>query len=118
MPELSPVKVYVPPPAVVELGIATGFDFMLQDRGGIGHEKLTSALFLHNSWGRREEELQQKLAGWGHSRDFDGARYLAFWRSLDLHNHARVRDCHPVQPRTWPALRFIPHEDVAGSTVG
>lgn len=32
-----------PPPAVVELGTATGFDFMLQDRGGIGHEKLMEA---------------------------------------------------------------------------
>jgi HAE1 family hydrophobic/amphiphilic exporter-1 len=28
------------PPAVVELGTATGFDFMLQDRGGLGHAKL------------------------------------------------------------------------------
>jgi hydrophobe/amphiphile efflux-1 (HAE1) family protein len=32
-----------PPPAVVELGQATGFDFMLQDRGGLGHEKLMEA---------------------------------------------------------------------------
>ena len=32
-----------PPPAVVELGTATGFDFMLQDRGGLGHEKLMEA---------------------------------------------------------------------------
>ncbi|TJZ64499.1 efflux RND transporter permease subunit [Chitiniphilus eburneus] len=31
------------PPAVVELGNATGFDFFLQDRGGIGHAKLTEA---------------------------------------------------------------------------
>ncbi len=31
------------PPAVVELGQANGFDFMLQDRGGIGHEKLMEA---------------------------------------------------------------------------
>ena len=30
-----------PPPAVTELGIATGFDMMLQDRGGIGHQRLT-----------------------------------------------------------------------------
>ncbi|RZB34554.1 MAG: hydrophobic/amphiphilic exporter-1 (mainly G- bacteria), HAE1 family [Desulfobacteraceae bacterium Eth-SRB1] len=29
-----------PPPAVIELGNATGFDFQLQDRGGLGHEKL------------------------------------------------------------------------------
>jgi len=33
----------VPPPAVIELGTATGFDFMLQDRGGLGHEKLMEA---------------------------------------------------------------------------
>jgi len=32
-----------PPPAVVELGTARGFDFMLQDRGGLGHEKLMDA---------------------------------------------------------------------------
>ena len=31
------------PPAVVELGTATGFDFQLQDRGGIGHEALMAA---------------------------------------------------------------------------
>ncbi len=30
-----------PPPAVTELGNATGFDFMLQDRGDNGHVKLT-----------------------------------------------------------------------------
>jgi len=32
-----------PPPAVLELGNATGFDFQLQDRGGLGHKKLISA---------------------------------------------------------------------------
>ena len=31
------------PPAIMELGNATGFDFQLQDRAGIGHEKLTEA---------------------------------------------------------------------------
>lgn len=31
------------PPAVVELGQANGFDFMMQDRGGLGHEKLMEA---------------------------------------------------------------------------
>lgn len=36
--------VYVfPPPAVTELGTAKGFDYMLQDRGGLGHEKLMQA---------------------------------------------------------------------------
>lgn len=31
------------PPAVVELGQANGFDFMLQDRAGVGHEALMAA---------------------------------------------------------------------------
>ncbi len=31
------------PPAVMELGQANGFDIMLQDRGGLGHEKLMAA---------------------------------------------------------------------------
>jgi hydrophobe/amphiphile efflux-1 (HAE1) family protein len=32
-----------PPPSVIELGIGTGFDFQLLDRGGLGHEKLMVA---------------------------------------------------------------------------
>jgi hydrophobe/amphiphile efflux-1 (HAE1) family protein len=32
-----------PPPAVIELGRAKGFDFQLLDRGGLGHEKLMDA---------------------------------------------------------------------------
>jgi hydrophobe/amphiphile efflux-1 (HAE1) family protein len=32
-----------PPPAVMELGRAGGFDFQLQDRGGLGHEALMAA---------------------------------------------------------------------------
>ncbi|MBZ0158452.1 MAG: efflux RND transporter permease subunit [Alphaproteobacteria bacterium] len=31
------------PPAVLEMGVANGFDFQLQDRGGLGHEKLMEA---------------------------------------------------------------------------
>ncbi|MBI5521464.1 MAG: efflux RND transporter permease subunit [Desulfarculus sp.] len=31
------------PPSVIELGNSTGFDFQLQDRGGLGHEKLMAA---------------------------------------------------------------------------
>jgi hydrophobe/amphiphile efflux-1 (HAE1) family protein/NodT family efflux transporter outer membrane factor (OMF) lipoprotein len=31
------------PPAILELGTSKGFDFQLQDRGGLGHEKLMEA---------------------------------------------------------------------------
>jgi multidrug efflux pump len=33
----------ISPPAVMELAQANGFDFMLQDRGGLGHEQLMAA---------------------------------------------------------------------------
>ncbi len=33
----------IPPPSVVELGMATGFDFQLIDRGGVGHAGLMAA---------------------------------------------------------------------------
>jgi len=32
-----------PPPSVIELGNATGFDFQLQDRGGVGHAALMAS---------------------------------------------------------------------------
>ncbi|NOY22432.1 MAG: efflux RND transporter permease subunit [Acidobacteria bacterium] len=32
-----------PPPAVIELGNAAGFDFQLEDRGGMGHNKFMAA---------------------------------------------------------------------------
>ncbi|MEN6475325.1 MAG: efflux RND transporter permease subunit [Syntrophaceae bacterium] len=34
-----------PPPAVPELGMATGFDFQLLDRGGLGHQALMEAQY-------------------------------------------------------------------------
>jgi hydrophobe/amphiphile efflux-1 (HAE1) family protein len=47
MPVLGSIRgatIYVfPPPAVTELGTSKGFEFMLQDRGGLGHEALMNA---------------------------------------------------------------------------
>jgi hydrophobe/amphiphile efflux-1 (HAE1) family protein len=47
MPFLASIReaaVYAfPPPAVTELGTSKGFDFMLQDRGSLGHEMLMNA---------------------------------------------------------------------------
>ncbi len=47
MAEFSQIKEAMvfafPPPPVIELGTATGFDFELQDRGGLGHDKLMAA---------------------------------------------------------------------------
>jgi hydrophobe/amphiphile efflux-1 (HAE1) family protein len=46
-----------PPPAVTELGTAKGFDFMLQDRGGLGHEKLMEARLQLMGQAMRDQRL-------------------------------------------------------------
>ena len=47
-----------PPPAVVELGTARGFDFELQDRGGLGHEKLMEARNMLLGMAARDPRLK------------------------------------------------------------
>jgi hydrophobe/amphiphile efflux-1 (HAE1) family protein len=46
-----------PPPAVVELGMAKGFDFELLDRGGLGHEALMAAQYQLLGIAARDERL-------------------------------------------------------------
>jgi len=44
LPGIREARVFAfPPPAVVELGQANGFDFQLLDRGGVGHDALMEA---------------------------------------------------------------------------
>lgn len=61
MGELSKIKdgrVFVfAPPAILELGSSKGFDFQLQDRGGLGHEKLMEALYQLLSMASQEKGL-------------------------------------------------------------
>jgi multidrug efflux pump len=45
------------PPAVLELGVANGFDLQLQDRGGLGHEKLMDARNELLSMARKNPKL-------------------------------------------------------------
>lgn len=62
---------------------------------------------LHFSWGRDEGELRQKLESWTHARDFDTAKFLDFWKSVDLDNYGRFRDLHPIDGPHWPSLRLV-----------
>jgi HAE1 family hydrophobic/amphiphilic exporter-1 len=48
-----------PPPAVTELGVATGFDLMLEDRGGLGHEKLTEAQMMLLGMAAKDRRLNR-----------------------------------------------------------
>ena len=48
-----------PPPAVTELGVATGFDLMLEDRGALGHEKLTEAQMMLLGMAAKDSRLNR-----------------------------------------------------------
>lgn len=61
-------------------------------------------VFLHFAWGRKREELMQKLNNWGHSRDFDVEKYMEFWDSITLENWQEPKDFHPLDPHMWPRL--------------
>lgn len=45
------------PPAIIELGTSKGFDFQLQDRGGLGHAKLMEARNMLLGMSREERAL-------------------------------------------------------------
>ncbi|MCX7830144.1 MAG: efflux RND transporter permease subunit, partial [Acidobacteria bacterium] len=61
MAELSKIRdgrVFVfAPPAILELGTSKGFDFQLQDRGGVGHDKLIEALYQLLGMASKEPSL-------------------------------------------------------------
>lgn len=65
-------------------------------------------LVLHQTWARTEEELEIKLKNWGHTKDFDTAKYIDFWRSLTKQNYKQVKNFHPMQPKWWRRLKYIP----------
>lgn len=62
---------------------------------------------LHYSWGRRPEELLQKLQNWGHSDNRDWQEYLDFWQSVTLENYEDVKDFHPLTKGKWKKLNHI-----------
>jgi len=73
-----------------------------------GRPKVPSnLLLLHFSWGRTRDELAQKLGNWGHSQDFDTAKFLEFWDSVDLSNFRQVKNFHPLYPPLWTGLSLV-----------
>jgi multidrug efflux pump len=49
----------VNPPSIPELGTASGFDFELQDRGGVGHDKLMQARAMLLGMAAKDPSLMQ-----------------------------------------------------------
>jgi hypothetical protein len=73
-----------------------------------GRPKVPSnLLLLHFSWGRTRDELAQKLTNWSHSKDFDTAKFLDFWDSVNLTNYRQFKNFHPLYPPLWSSLSLV-----------
>lgn len=68
---------------------------------------VTNSVVLHQSWARSEAEIQQKLANWGHNKDFDLERYFRFWKELDVSRYSSIRMFHPFKPDEWEGLGLL-----------
>lgn len=73
----------------------------------------TNIKVIHQSWARSEEQIFIKIKNWGHRDDFDTLEYFEFWRSLNIENYEKAIDFHPLSPRVWNKLFFMPATDVA-----
>ena len=73
--------------------------------------KLTPFIAIHETWARDEATLQKKLDSWGHVDDFDKRSYFDLWKSLDSNNYHQLKDFHPLKPKAWPRLQFVPAPD-------
>lgn len=64
---------------------------------------------LHESWSRSDDEIRQKLSGWGHTTDFNTDDYMRFWQSITPFNAPYIKDFHPLpwQRNSWHALEFV-----------
>jgi len=69
------------------------------------NSSLTSILsplkVLHFSWGRKRNEIEQKLFNWGHSEDFDTKSFLNIWDSVNLNNYKTKINLHPLKIKNW-----------------
>jgi hypothetical protein len=79
-----------------------------------GHFNLyTNFLILHQSWARSDDEVIQKIANWGHNRDFEPRAFLQLWTALDKNNYTQLKNFHPLKPNLWPTLAFYSASSIA-----
>lgn len=56
---------------------------------------------LHYSWGRKREEVVQKLENWSHTNDFNCKEYMVTWDSVNLENYKEKKNLHPLKIKQW-----------------
>jgi hypothetical protein len=64
-------------------------------------------LVLHQSWARTPEEIYLKLNNWSHKDDFNTQSFYNLWSAIDEFNFYGLKNFHPLDPITWPRLKFI-----------
>ncbi|HTH54669.1 MAG TPA: hypothetical protein VL728_01400 [Cyclobacteriaceae bacterium] len=72
----------------------------------------TNFLIVHQSWARAEEEIRQKIANWGHNKDFHQNEFLKKWKSLDSSNYRDLINFHPIDKSVWPRLQIQKSTDI------
>lgn len=72
----------------------------------------TDTLVIHQSWARSQEEIQQKIANWGHKTDFDVDAFFKSWENLDSGNYKNFKNFHPLTPKEWEKLTIIKNYSV------
>lgn len=72
-----------------------------------GHFNVYTSFFLiHQSWARSEQEIKEKVANWGHSKDFDSQAYFDVWNAIDESTYQGIKNFHPTNPPLFPSLIF------------
>lgn len=72
----------------------------------------TNINVIHQSWARKEEEIQTKIKNWGHRDDFDTTKYYNFWNSLSSENYKEYINIHPMSPKLWNKLYFLESNNI------
>jgi len=73
---------------------------------------LSQCFVFHQTLSRSPQEVKNKLANWGHNRDFDGEAFFRLWDSLNESNYRTVRNFHPLFPSSWPELELVRAGDI------
>lgn len=96
-----------------EIPIATNKPEYLAARRNTHFNHLSPAFVLHETWARGEDELAHKLNSWGHDNDFISKEsYFNLWKALDEYNYVYINNFHPLNPKVWQRLGFVPELEV------
>lgn len=66
---------------------------------------------LHEGLARTEEELELKLANWGHKQDVN-AFFLEKWKRADKDNYKTIKDVFYLEPEIWKELGYFPSKSL------